>query len=173
MKTVICTALGLVLCAGLGYPQESPAGKTGSDAKKCDVSKVENRAFCKGCEAFPAETDIEKGACKKCKTKVQQVATCVKSAFRCRMHGDNEVLHSRRCCKPEVKDCCNEVVTLARVEYRCDACNQRGPSEKEVVHLKDKCEGKVARTCEKSGTFPHGGEEFKADEAPKPTDAPK
>src|SRR6266850_2324714 len=147
MKTVICTALGLVLAAGLSHPQETPAGKA-SELKRCDLAKVENRAYCKGCDAFPAEADIEKGACKKCKTRVEQVPTCVKSAFKCRRHGDNEVLHSKRCCKPEVKDCCNEVITLARIEYRCDGCNQRGPTEKEVIHLKEKCEGKVARTCE-------------------------
>ncbi|HZL73155.1 MAG TPA: hypothetical protein VFC86_11875 [Planctomycetota bacterium] len=172
MKTVVCTALGLVLAAGLSHPQE-PAGSAGTPEKRCDAAKVENRAFCMGCEGFPAAADIEKGACKKCKTKVMDVPTCVKSAFKCRMHGDNEVLHSKRCCKPEVKDCCNEVTTLARVEYRCEACNQRGFVEKEVRHVKEGCAGKIARTCEKSGTFPHGGEEIKAEGAPKPADAPK
>jgi len=165
MKTVICTALGLVLAAGLSYPQE-PAGakSTGLPAeKKCDVAKAENRAYCKACAMWPAATEIEKGACKKCTEKVTQVLTCVKAAYKCRMHGESEVLHSKRCCKPEVKDCCAESITLARVEFACDACGQRGLAEKEVKHSKEPCDGKVARTCEKSGTFPHGGEEFKAD----------
>ncbi|HKS16962.1 MAG TPA: hypothetical protein VJU16_06595, partial [Planctomycetota bacterium] len=145
MKTVICTALGLVLAAGLSYPQDTSAARKSAADKKCDTVKVENRAFCKGCEAFPAATDIEKGACKKCKVQVQQVATCVKSAYKCRMHGDSEVLHSKRCCKPEVKDCCNEVTTLAKVEFKCEGCAARGATEKEVKHSKDPCDGKVAR----------------------------
>ena len=172
MKRVVHWALGLALAASLGFTQE-PAGSKESAGKKCDAAKVESRAYCKGCEGFPGAADIDKGACKKCKTKVTDVPTCVKAAFKCRMHGDNEVLHSKRCCKPEVKDCCNEVTTLARVEYRCEACHQRSFVEKEIRHEKDECAGKIVRTCEKSGTFPHGGEEVKAEGTPKPPDAPK
>ncbi|HTF55769.1 MAG TPA: hypothetical protein VK661_00750 [Planctomycetota bacterium] len=178
MKTVGCVALGLVLAASLGYPQDTPGDKPGTqaDSKKCDLAKVETRIYCERCDAFPSEADIEKGACKKCKEKVQQVSACVKTAFRCHKHGESEVLHSRRCCRPEVKDCCAEVTLLSRVMYKCDACGQSSLTEKGVRHLKDPCDGKVARTCEKSGTFPHGGEEtVKADEAPKPRqgDTPK
>ena len=167
MNTVIGAVLGLVLAAGVGYPQETPAGKAPAEPKKCDLSKVENRAYCLRCHEFPATADIEKGACKKCKSKVEQVSTCVKTAFPCKMHGDKEVLHSKRCCKPEVKTCCVETTLLSRIEFWCDACGQRGPTEKDVVHLREKCEGKVAKTCELSGTFPHGGEEYRAGETPK------
>lgn len=172
MKSAVCMALGLVFAASLGYSQDPP--KMGAEGeKKCDLTKVENRTYCKGCDAFPTDAEVEKGACKKCKTKVEQVATCVKKAYPCRAHGDSEVVHSKRCCKPEVKDCCKETTILARIEYRCDACHARGLTEKEVRHSSEKCEGKIAKTCEKSGTFPHGGEESKVEGTPKPADAPK
>lgn len=174
MKTVGCVALGLVLCAGLSYSQDPPKEDKSAD-KKCDLTKVEKRSYCSRCDSFPVEAEIEKGTCKKCKTKIEQLNACVKSAFKCRMHGDSEVLHSKRCCKPEVKDCCGEVSILAREMFKCEGCGQSALTEKTVRHLKEPCDGKVARTCEKSGTFPHGGEEktVKGNEPPKSGDTPK
>jgi hypothetical protein len=170
MKAV--ATLSLALCV-LAF-QEPPVRdqRKSEDPKQCNVAKVENRDYCPNCKMFLDETMIEKGLHMKCLTKVVQVRTCIKTAFPCVQHGAGTVYHSRRCCPINVKDCCQEIAILARVEYRCDTCLRRGWTPAQVIHINSRCKGTVEMTCEKSSLYPHGGDPYPAFGTPQIPDRP-
>jgi hypothetical protein len=155
-------AVFLAAIAVLAVPQEKPGD--------CDLIKVEERNWCPVCRVFPDDAALNAAGKvhERCGTAVESKAACVKSAFPCTQHGAGQVLHSRRCCPVNIRDCCNEVVVLAKVEYKCLACGARGVAPDQVMHGNDRGREDVVPVCPKSGTFPHGGTAFPAFGAPKP-----
>lgn len=133
------------------------AGLAAQDEKACDVSKTEIRDYCPGCKGWPASDRIEKGACKKCKGRIERAETCIKVFWDCPTIHGKPVRHAKNC--EASKDCCKERPSLARVSYFCDACKGKGKKEGDVKHAAEKCEGKIRETCSESTKFPHGGEE--------------
>jgi hypothetical protein len=160
MKTIATAALGVLVLAGSAFTQEKPGQPppVPETRRQCDLTRLENRVYCAMCQVYPEADQVEKDLHLKCQTKVETVPVCLKTAYQCKMHGDGMVLHARRCCPVGVKDCCIDLTVASRVEYKCDTCLKRSPKEMQVVHVNTKCPGKIVRTCEKSGTFPHGGE---------------
>lgn len=134
--------------------KEEPAKK---DVLKCDMAKVEQRDWCDKCQKFLATWEVAKGACKTCATKTVKLNACVKIAYLCRMHGNK--LHRKQCSgTPQLLI---EKTFCARVLYQCDKCSATSTSDKGFPHSVEKCDGKLSKVCEKSGEFPHGGEEPK------------
>lgn len=165
----IVTALVVGLFGTLGFAQD-PTRR--NDVPECDLGTIQDRPYCPRCSMFPPPEAIERGRHLACETVIENVAACVKSAFPCKMHGDGWVLHSRRCCPINVKDCCIETVYLSRVEYVCTNCRRRHVTER-VPHTSSKCPpGSVVRTCEKSTLYPHGGRPAPAFGAPTIPDRP-
>ena len=159
MKRIALASLAAAVLGGLALAQDMGGGMGSKPQEKaCDVSKVEARDYCATCKAWPASDQIEKGNCKTCKGKVEKAETCVKTCFTCKMHGA-PTRHSKNCCG--AKGCCTESPVLALVWYKCDACAAKARKETDVKHATETCAGKIAKTCEQSGAFPHGGEESK------------
>ncbi|HZN63535.1 MAG TPA: hypothetical protein VFC90_14115 [Planctomycetota bacterium] len=141
-----------------GWTPAQDMGGGAQEEKACDLSKTEQRDYCAGCKTWPAADQIEKGACKKCKGKVEKAETCVKVCWVCpKMHGGQPKRHSKDCCG--VKGCCTETPILALVWYVCDGCQGKAMKEADVKHAGEKCEGKIKKTCAESNKFPHGGTE--------------
>jgi len=161
MKRISTAFLAAALLCGLAWSQDMGGGMGPKPQDKaCDVSKVEPRDYCPGCQAWPAADKIEKGVCKACKGKVEKAETCVKTCFVCpKMHGGVVKRHSKDCCG--VKGCCTETPVLALVSFKCDACGASASKEADVKHKDGMCTGKIAKTCAESAKFPHGGEEDK------------
>jgi hypothetical protein len=121
------------------------------------MAKVEQRDWCDKCRKFLAAWELSKGACKTCSTKTVKQMACVKIAYLCRMHGGK--LHRKPCSgTPQLLI---EKPFLARQLYKCDKCSATSPNDKGFPHAEEKCDGKLSKICESSGTFPHGGEEEK------------
>ena len=163
-------AVFLAAMAVLALPQEKPAEPAG-----CDVIKMEDRTWCPACRVFPGDAALDTAGKihERCGTAVVRKSACVKSAYPCTQHGTGRVLHSRRCCPVNIRDCCNEVVDLATVEYKCLACGARGVAPDQVMHGNDRGREDVVPTCSKSGTFPHGGTGYPAYGAPRTSDKPE
>jgi hypothetical protein len=150
----IVTAFIVGLIGTLGFAQDPT---TRNDIPECDLATVEDRPYCPRDAVFLQPDQIERSRHMACGTEIANVPACVKSAFPCKMHGDGWVLHSRRCCPINVKDCCVETTVLSRVEYVCLTCRRRHVTER-VAHESSKCPtGSVVRTCAKSSLYPHGG----------------
>lgn len=151
--TVVSLAVA-VLCA---WTPAQEMGGAPQEEKACDLAKTEVRDYCAGCKAWPAADQIEKGACKKCKAKIDKAETCIKVCWVCpKMHGGKPQRHAKDCCG--AKGCCTETPILALVWYSCDGCPGKAMKEADVKHA-DKCAGKVKKSCAESNTFPHGGTE--------------
>ncbi|HEY3226590.1 MAG TPA: hypothetical protein VGK61_06340 [Planctomycetota bacterium] len=161
MRRIAMASLAAAFLCGLTRAQDMGGGmESKPQDKACDVSKVEARDYCATCKAWPASDQIEKGNCKTCKGKVEKAETCVKVCFVCpKMHRGGTKHHSKACC--DAKGCCTETPILALVGYKCDACAAKARKETDVKHATENCAGKIVKTCEQSGKFPHGGEEEK------------
>ena len=151
-------AVAAVLVGGWTFPQDMGGGAPAAaqEETQCDVSKAEMREYCAGCKAWPASDQIEKGACKKCKGKIEKVETCIKICWECpKMHDGKPKRHAKNCCASPT--CCKETPILALVSYACEACKAKAPKEADVKHATEKCEGKIKKTCAETTKFPHGG----------------
>ncbi len=157
MKTVLLLVAALVLAQDAPPPSPTPAPPAPAEKKPvaCDLAKVAPCDHCPKCRTFLLPKDLAKGACRRCGSKPEKVDGCVKTSYSCRMHPGRQ--HRKACCA--TPGCCLEKVVIGHVQFKCDKCSAVGPSEKEVVHSVEKCDGKPARVCEHSGKFPHGGEE--------------
>ncbi|HEU4339834.1 MAG TPA: hypothetical protein VFS19_07175 [Planctomycetota bacterium] len=153
MRKIVIGAAVAALC---GWSAAQDMGGGAQEEKACDLAKVESRDYCAGCKGWPASDQVEKGACKKCKGKVEKMETCVKVYWDCpKMHGSPK-RHAKNCCTS--KTCCTETPSLALVWLECGACKARALKEADLKH-KEKCEGKAKKVCAESTKFPHGGEE--------------
>jgi hypothetical protein len=128
--------------------------------KECDAAKVEDGLYCGKCKKVLVKaektTDFDKdGNCKECKSAPEKVKLCVKEWVpRCGMHDMQP--HEKCCCTSKM--CCKLETVYSLVTYKCSGCDATGPSEESVKHAEKEHEKKIAKSCAKSGSFPHGGE---------------
>ena len=126
------------------------------DGPKCDLAKVEKRAWCSGCKALPGKEALdEKGGCKKCgdKAKVEQVDACIKTVWLCPKCKDADAAAGT------CEDCKQERVAhevAARVVFACPGCGAKADAAGACTNGACKSAALV-RTCSQSGTFPHVG----------------
>ena len=159
MTRTLIACLAAAFVGGWTSAQDMGGGAPAQDEEKaCDLSKVELREYCSGCKAWPSSEQVDKGACKKCKTRVEKVETCVKIYWDCpKMHEGKSKRHAKNCCAS--KTCCKETPSLALVWRGCDACKAKALKEAEFKHANDTCTGKTRKLCGESTKFPHGGAE--------------
>jgi hypothetical protein len=131
--------------------------------KECDLARTELRDYCSGCKGWPVSDQVEKGACKKCKVKVEKLETCIKVYWNCPLaHGAKPMRHAKDC--RASKSCCKETPSLALVGFECSTCKAKAMKEADLRHAKDTCTGAVKKVCGESTRYPHGGEEDKPGE---------
>ena len=159
MTRLATISLAAALICGWTARQDMGGGMGATQEEKaCDVAKSEPRDYCAGCKIWPASDQVDKGACKTCKGKVEKVETCVKSCWVCpKMHDGKPKRHEKDCCG--MKGCCKETPILAIVSYACDGCKAAAAKEADVKHTGEKCAGKIQKVCSESTKFPHGGTE--------------
>ncbi|MBI4566175.1 MAG: hypothetical protein HY716_15930 [Planctomycetes bacterium] len=156
MKRLVSVVMLVGLGSMVAFSQDKGMGAGDQD---CPLSKVEQRDYCASCKKVCGKDDVDKGACKACKGKTEKADVCVRKCFSCpKAHGTPKY-HSKDC--GAAPGCCKESEVVALVIFKCDECGASGRTQKDVKH-KD-CDGEVKKTCEKSGTFPHGGEEEEDD----------
>lgn len=144
MKPTAAALLALLL---LQQPEE----------KWCDVEKTQPRDYCNTCAFWPATEQIDKGLCKKCRSRLEKVETCIKVYWDCPKAHDHPKRHAKNC--GASPGCCREFPSLSVVSYACETCNREARKRADVKHGSEKCEGKIRKKCALSGRFPHGGEE--------------
>lgn len=128
------------------------------EEKACDLRKTEPRDYCAGCRVWPASDQIDKGACKTCKSRVEKVETCVKVYWDCpTAHDGKPKRHAKNCGVSPT--CCKERPSLARVGFACESCKAKALKEADLRHAGDKCAGPIKKLCGESTRFPHGGVE--------------
>lgn len=147
--------IALALFCALASVSAQDAARKGP---ACDVATVEEAAWCSKCKK-PREKDQLDGArCKDCQTETEKLQVCVKKWIpRCGMHEQKP--HLENCCKS--KKCCVLEASKSPVVYVCEGCGQSAREEDKIAHGTKAHEKKVAKSCELSGTAPHGGEPIK------------
>ena len=155
MLRLAMVSLAAAVVGGWTIPQDMGGGGAKQEDKACDVAKSEMRDYCAGCKAWPATDQVEKGACKKCKGKVEKADTCIKTCWDCPKMHDKPQRHAKNCC--DAPGCCKEIPVLALVSYVCDGCKAAAAKQADVKHAAEKCAGKIKKTCAESTKFPHGG----------------
>src|SRR5688572_33477079 len=129
MKLIAGAAVaGILTLAGWSRFQDNPLNPVvkPADKRPCDVLRIERLAYCPTCNTYPSEDEIRSSQHTPDKGRIVLIPTCMKVAYPCKMHGDSWVLHARRCCPVNVKDCCTDLTVMSKVEYRCDTCLMRG-----------------------------------------------
>jgi hypothetical protein len=147
-------ALALVLLAAPLAAQE--------DAKKpsnpCPLAKVEDGLWCGKCKKIREKEQLADGKCKDCQSEPDKVKLCVIDWIpRCGMH--NQQPHLKDCCKS--KFCCKHEINKSPVTFKCAGCGQASRDEAKIAHDGKEHEKRVVKSCEASGTQPHGGEPIK------------
>lgn len=145
MKRLFSCALVLALCTGFAALQ---------DKKACDNKTIEKAPFCKKCSALDPKLDKDK-KCDTCHGEITKADVCVKTCYECKgCH--MKMAEDKPCCK----DNKNEKQTVkSRIIYKCEGCGATADKEGDCTKCKEakkKC--KCLKTCEASGTWPHGGE---------------
>ena len=91
-------------------------------------------------------------------TVTEKLKVCVKKWIpRCGMHEQKP--HLENCCKS--KKCCVMVADKSPIVFKCLGCGQSAREEGKIAHDAKDHEKKAVKTCEASGTAPHGGEPIK------------
>lgn len=147
--------LSLLAAAGLlpALPQEG--AKKGSP---CDAATIEDASWCPKCKKLREKEQLEGEKCKECQTPAEKVKACVKKWIpSCGMH--NQTPHLEPCCKSKM--CCKLQTVKSPVQFRCEGCGQSARDEKEIKHDAKNHDPKAVKTCEATGTQPHGGEPIK------------
>ena len=136
-------------------------------SKACDLKTVEDGLYCEDCEEILEGDAIEKklycAACYESATEAEEtpekatkIKVCVKSAFQC--PDCSELSPSAgTCAECDVK--LEKATVKARVIFACQECGTA--ADKEGLCDEEDCremKAKVVRTCDQSGTFPHGHE---------------
>lgn len=148
--------VGLALASFLvaAWAQE-PARKPGSP---CDAAAVEDGLWCGKCRKLREKEQLADEKCKDCGTVPDKLKVCVKKWIpRCGMH--NQQPHLKECCAS--KFCCKWETVKTPLAFRCEGCGQAARSEADLKHDAKDHEKKVVKSCEGSGTQPHGGEPIK------------
>ena len=124
----------------------------------CDLAAVEDVAWCSKCKKTREKEQLDGEKCKECQTATEKIKVCVKKWIpRCGMHGQTP--HLENCCKS--KKCCVFETQKVPVVFKCMGCGQSSRDEGKIAHDAKAHEMKIVKTCESSGTQPHGGEPIK------------
>jgi hypothetical protein len=146
--------LAVVLLAALApeFSQEKKAGPA------CDLATIEDASWCPKCKKLREKEQLADDKCKECQTPVEKIKVCVKKWIpRCGMH--NQEPHLECCCKSRM--CCKLFTDKSPVVFKCEGCGQTARTEAEIKHDSKAHDPKIVKTCEASGTRPHGGEPIK------------
>ena len=150
--TPLKIALAL-LCALPAVPQD--AAKKGP---ACDLAAIEDAVWCAKCRKPREKEQLDGTKCKDCQTETEKLKVCVKKWIpRCGMHEQKP--HLENCCKS--KKCCVLEASKSPIVYTCEGCGQSAHAEDKITHDAKAHEKKAMRSCELSGTAPHGGEPIK------------
>jgi hypothetical protein len=124
----------------------------------CDVGTIEDGIWCPKCKKAREKDQLDGEKCKICMTVTEKLKVCVKKWIpRCGMHGQQP--HLENCCKS--KKCCVFETLKVPLIYKCSGCGQSAREEEKIAHDAKDHEKKIVKTCESSGTQPHGGEPIK------------
>jgi hypothetical protein len=124
----------------------------------CDLATVEDAVWCSKCKKPREKEQLEGTKCKDCQTETEKLKVCVKKWIpRCGMHEQKP--HLENCCKS--KKCCVLEASKSPVVYVCEGCGQSAREEAKIAHDAKAHDKKSIRSCELSGTAPHGGEPIK------------
>jgi len=124
----------------------------------CDVAAVEDAAWCSKCKKFREAAQLDGEKCKECATPTEKIKACVKKWIpRCGMH--NQGPHLENCCKS--KFCCKLETIKSPAGFKCMECGASAREEAKITHDPKPHEKKAVKTCDASGTQPHGGEPIK------------
>ena len=146
--------LALLLAAAFALAQgaEKKAGLP------CDLATVEDGSWCPKCKKVREKEQLAEEKCKDCQTAVDKVKLCVKKWVpRCGMHDQKP--HLQGCCSS--KFCCKVETIKIPVTFKCEGCGEASRTEGAVSHKGIEHEKKIVKTCEGSGSQPHGGEPIK------------
>ena len=167
MKILPAALVLLCALAPLGAPFDSApwaclAQDKQEGAKKdgppCDLATVEDAIWCPKCKKDREKEQLDGDKCKVCMTVTEKLKVCVKKWIpRCGMHEQKP--HLENCCKS--KKCCVMVADKSPIVFKCLGCGQSARDEGKIAHDAKDHEKKVVKTCEASGTQPHGGEPIK------------
>jgi hypothetical protein len=133
-------------------PQEPP-----KPAPPCDLAKIEDALWCSKCKKAREKDQIVEEKCKVCQGPLDKLKVCVKEWIpRCGMH---MAPHLDNCCKS--KQCCKHEIVKVPVGFRCEGCGAFALEEAKIAHDPKEHPPKAVRSCEGSGSAPHGGEPIK------------
>lgn len=151
MRTLL--ALSIILALTSLAAQEPP-----KKGPPCDVATVEEAAWCAKCKKWREKEQLDGVKCKECSSETEKVKVCVKKWIpRCGMHEQKP--HLDHCCKS--KKCCVMETSRSPVGFLCEGCGQFAREEGKIAHDAKEHEKKVVKSCELSGSAPHGGEPIK------------
>jgi hypothetical protein len=152
-RAAVAAILVLSVALPSALPQE--AAKKGIP---CDLATVEEALWCAKCKKFREKEQLEGEKCKECQTPVDKIKVCVKKWIpSCGMH--QQTPHLEPCCKSKM--CCKLQTLKSALVFRCEGCGQSAREEKDIKHDAKSHEQKIVKSCEASGTQPHGGEPIK------------
>jgi hypothetical protein len=140
----------------LGLLAAAPAGGP------CDLKTTEPTDYCEKCERAVTKFAVEGGKCTTCKTEVKKAELCVKKHYVCGCGAnatccevDKFTPGNCKCAKP-LKETDDKCLVL----YVCEGCGAKNALKDAIKHdeAKDKDAKKkgIKKTCEKSGSPPHG-----------------
>ena len=148
-------ALALACLLSLGVSAQDGEKKPGAP---CDVATVEDAVWCPKCKKAREAAQLDGEKCKECQTATEKLKVCVKKWIpRCGMHGQTP--HLECCCKS--KKCCVLEASKSPITFKCEGCGKTAHDEAKIEHDAKAHEKKIVKTCEASGTQPHGGEPIK------------
>jgi len=151
----LLAAAAVALSAGAADLVQEGEKKPGA---ACDLATVEDAAWCFKCKKPREAAQLDGDKCKECMTPTEKIKVCVKKWIpRCGMHGQSP--HLENCCKS--KKCCVFETSKLPVVFKCVACGQSAREEGKIAHDAKEHDKKAVKTCEGSGTQPHGGEPIK------------
>ena len=148
--------------SGLAASTPPGASQDKQDAAKkghpCDLATVEDALWCPKCKRLREKEQVDGEKCKECQTATEKIKVCVKKWVpSCGMH--QQVPHTKPCCGSKM--CCKIQTNKSPVIFKCEGCGATARDEKELKHDAKNHEKTAVKTCEASGTQPHGGEPIK------------
>ena len=147
--------LALVCVLSLGLSAQDAEKKPGAP---CDAATIEDAVWCFKCKKPREKEQLDGEKCKDCHSDTEKIKVCVKKWIpRCGMH--NQSPHLESCCKS--KFCCKFETIKSPLTFKCEGCGKTARDEAKIEHDAKVHEKKVSKTCEASGTQPHGGEPIK------------